>query len=223
MARVEQAIVLAAGRGNQVDGIAKSLIRHPVTGKTILQHAIEAFAGKKVIAVVGYRAIQVMETHPEIDYVINHNWEITNNAMSVGLALEDVPTYVVSGDIFFDRPLIEFLDGQSANLALTENRENRPLSAIHCVTRPDGSIAATYQGPMQDAQHPEAIGLFKIGDPQLLRQWKKRCLAHANMFGGQVLPCDGAPIMAVPRGAYAFDEINTPADYLRLKERLRPA
>ena len=50
MARVEQAIVLAAGRGNQVDGIAKSLIRHPVTGKTILQHAIEAFAGKKVPA-----------------------------------------------------------------------------------------------------------------------------------------------------------------------------
>ena len=216
MVRIEQAIVLAAGRGNQVDGIAKSLIRHPVTGKTILQHAIEAFAGKKVIAVVGYRAIQVMETHPEIEYVINHNWEITNNAMSVGLALEDVPTYVVSGDIFFDRPLIEFLDGQSADLALNEN------DLIPVATQPDGSIAATYQGPMRDAQHPEAIGLFKITDPQLLRQWKKLCLAHANMFGGQVLPCDGAPIMCVPRGAHAFDEINTPADYLRLKERLRP-
>lgn len=223
MPRVAQAIVLAAGRGNQVDGLAKSLIRHPVTGKSILQHAIDAFAGKRVIAVVGYRAIQVMETHPQIDYVINHNWEITNNAMSVGLALEDVPTYVVSGDIFFDRPLIEFLDGEADNLALTENRENRPLSAIHCVTRADGSISATYQGPMQDPQHPEAIGLFKIADPQLLRKWQRLCLAHANMFGGQVLPCDGAPIMSVPRGQHAFDEINTPADYLRLKERLRPA
>lgn len=222
MAGVDQAIVLAAGRGNQVDGIAKSLIRHPVTGKTILQHAIDAFAGKRVIAVVGYRAIQVMETHPEIDYVINHNWEITNNAMSVGLALEDAPTYVVSGDIFFDRPLIEFLDGESPNLALTENRENRPLTAIHCVTRPDDSVAATYQGPMRDAQHPEAIGLFKISDARLLQQWKKLCLAHANLFGGQALPCDGAPIMSVSRGRHAFDEINTPADYLRLKERLRP-
>lgn len=220
---VQQAIILAAGRGNQVDGMAKALIRHPRTRKTILQHAIEAFAGKRVIAVVGYRAIQVMETHPEIDYVINHEWEITNNAMSVGLALDDTPTYVVSGDIFFERALIERLDKESPNLALTEARENRPLTAIHCVTREDGSIASTYQGPMQDSRHPEAIGLFKISDRDLLRRWKRLCLAHANMFGGQVLPCDGAPIMSVARGTDMFDEINTASDYLRLKERVRDA
>jgi choline kinase len=206
-----------------VDGIAKALIRHPVTGKTILRHAIEAFAGKQVTAVVGYRAIQVMETHPDIQFVINHNWEITNNAMSVGLALEEEPTYVVSGDIFFDRPLIDHLDTQHADLALTETRENRPLTAIHCITRSDGSIASTYQGPMQDPGHPEAIGLFKISDPNLLAQWKRLCLAHGNLFAGQVLPCTGAPIMSVARGQHAFDEINTPADYLRLRNRLRGA
>ena len=220
--RVDQAIILCAGRGNQLDGMAKSLIRHPVTGKTILQHAIAAFGDRRIIAVVGFRSVQIMETHPEIDYVINSQWAFTNNAMSVGMALdEERPTYVVSGDIFFGPELIDYLDGCADNLALTDARENRPTTAIHCVTREDGSIASTYQGLVQSAQHPEAIGLFKISDPRCLRQWKRVALENSMMFAGQVLPCDIAEVMSVSRGNHAFDEISTPDDYLRLKARVR--
>lgn len=219
MHKVNKAIILAAGRGNQADGIAKALIRHPRTGKTILDHAIEAFAGKKIVVVVGFRAIQLMESHPEVDYVINHEWAVSNNAMSLGLALDEEPCYVVSGDIFFDRTLIERLDGSASDLVLTENRENRTLSAIHCVLRPDGSVASTYQGPVRDMSNPEAIGLFKISDVEVLRQWKRLCIKHGNLFVGQTLPCSGAPIMAVDKGGDTFDEINTPGDYLRLMER----
>src|SRR6188474_1009762 len=102
MTAVNQAIILAAGRGHQVDGMAKVLIRHPTTGRTILEHAVSAFAGKRIVVVVGFRAIQIMESAPGLDYVVNHDWSLTNNAMSLGLALTDEPTYVVSGDIFFD-------------------------------------------------------------------------------------------------------------------------
>jgi choline kinase len=218
---VNQAIVLAAGRGTQVDGMAKVLVRHPRTGRSILDHAREAFAGKRLIVVVGFRAIQVMESAPELEYVINHEWSLTNNAMSLGLALNDEPTYVVSGDIFFDRALIEHLDGEGANLALTDPRENRPLSAIHCALRDDGSIRETYQGPVRDGQDPEAIGLFKVSDRTLLGRWKRRCIEHGNLFVGQTLPCDGVPIRAAPRGDFSFVEINTPADYLRLLDAER--
>lgn len=221
MSAVGQAIILAAGRGHQVDGMAKVLIRHPVTGKSILQHAVEAFSGKRVIVVVGFRAVQVMESAPTLDYVINQDWELTSNAMSLGLALNDEPTYVVSGDIFFNRDLIAHLDAQPPNLALTEARENRPLSAIHCVLRETGSIAETYQGAVRNIAHPEAMGLFKISDPDLLRRWKRVSIAHGNLFVGQTLPCDGAPIASVPRGAFELSEINTPNDYLRLMERQR--
>jgi choline kinase len=221
MQKVNKAIILAAGRGNQADGIAKALIRHPRTGKTILDHAIEAFAGKKIVVVVGFRAIQLMESHPEVGYVINHEWAVSNNAMSLGLALDEEPCYVVSGDIFFERALIERLDGLAPNLALTENRENRTLSAVHCVLRPDGSVASTYQGPVKDMSNPEALGLFKVSDVDALRQWKRLCIKHGNLFVGQTLPCNGAPIMAVDKGADTFDEINTPGDYLRLMERER--
>lgn len=214
-----QAIILAAGRGHQVDGQAKVLIRHPRTRRTILEHAIDAFAGKRIIVVVGFRAVQVMESAPALDYVINHDWSLTNNAMSLGLALNTEPTYVVSGDIFFDRALIDTLDAAAPDLALTEARENRPLSAIHCVLRDDNSIAETYQGPLRNVDHPEAIGLFKISDRQLLARWKRQCLAHGNLFVGQTLPVDGAPVVATPRRGHEFYEVNTPADYLRLLER----
>ncbi len=221
MSAVKQAIILAAGRGHQVDGMAKVLIRHPATGRSILEHAVEAFAGKRVIVVVGFRAIHVMESAPQLDYVVNHDWELTSNAMSLGLALEDEPTYVVSGDIFFNRDLIEHLDGLGPNLVLTEARENRALSAVHCVLRPDQSIAETYQGPIRNVAHPEAIGMFKISDPELLRRWKRMCIGHGNLFVGQTLPCEMAPVTSVPRGEFEFSEINTPVDYLRLVERHR--
>lgn len=221
MPTVNQAIILAAGRGNQVDGMAKVLIRHPATGRSILQHAVEAFAGKRIVVVVGFRAISIMESAPQLDYVINHDWSLTNNAMSLGLALGEEPTYVVSGDIFFDRSLIAHLDSLGPNLALTEARENRSLTAVHCVLREDQSIAETYQGPVRDNAHPEAIGLFKISCPDILRRWKRLSIAHGNLFVGQTLPCDGTPVLIAPRGEFAFHEVNTPTDYLRLIDQGR--
>ena len=217
---VDRAIILAAGQGFQLDGMNKALIRHPGTGKTILDHATDAFAGKKITVVVGFRAIQIMETYPELDYVINPDWALTNNAMSLGLALTDDPCYVVSGDIFFNRELIQELDAAPENLVLTDNRENRSLTAIHCITDDNNRIVETYQGPVRDILHPEAIGLFKITDKTTLQEWRKLCARHGNLFAGQTLPCGGASIESYPLRENMFEEINTPADYLRLLHKI---
>lgn len=221
MSSVGRAIILAAGRGHQLDGYTKVLIRHPKTGRTILDHAIDAFAGKKITVVVGFRAVQIMERYPQLDYVINYDWALTNNAMSLGLALDDEPSYVVSGDVFFDRPLIEMLDADVPDLVLTEARENRTLTAIHCLLRDDNTVEETYQGAVRNARHPEAIGLFKISDADILERWKKLCIRHGNLFVGQTLPCDSAPIASVAVGSHPFVEINTPGDYLNFMELCR--
>src|SRR5690606_16619466 len=113
------------------------------------------------------------EQYPQLDYVVNYDWALTNNAMSLGLALDERPSYVVSGDVFFDRPLIEKLDAAPADLVLTEARENRTLTAIHCMLRENGTIEETYQGAVRNVRHPEAIGLFKVSNAELLERWKK--------------------------------------------------
>ncbi|XQC06348.1 NTP transferase domain-containing protein [Arcobacter cryaerophilus gv. pseudocryaerophilus] len=146
MNSVEQVIILAAGKSLQLDGVNKALICHPITKKSILEYAVEAFSGKKIIVVVGFRAIQIMQKFPQLDYVLNPDWALTNNAMSLALALNDKPTYVISGDIFIDKKLIERLDKASPDLALVSNRENRILSAIHFVVNSDNKICETYQG-----------------------------------------------------------------------------
>jgi choline kinase len=219
--KVSRVIILAAGRGHQLDGINKILIKHPKTGMTIIDHAIEAFNGKIITVVVGFRAIQIMQKYPQLDYVINDDWALSNNAMSLGLALSEEPTYVISGDIFIDQDLIRELDECGSNIALTEFRENRTLTAIHCVLRGNMSIAEVYQGAVRDIAHPEAIGLFKISDAQLLKRWKKLCIRHGNLFVAQALPCDGEPVISVPLRNHLFKEINTHADYLRFIKECR--
>lgn len=222
MSQVNRAIILAAGRGHQLDGAIKSLIKHPQTGQTVLDYAIDAFAGKKITVVVGFRAIQIMEQYPQLDFVINHDWAITNNAMSLGLALSDEPSYVVSGDIFFGRDLVEKLDNSAPDAVLTDGRENRTSTAVHARLNANNTLFETYQGPVKNARDPEIIGMFKISNPALLAFWKQQCIRNGNFFVGQTLPCEGYDIHAVDRGNLMFDEINTSSDYLRLLERTRP-
>ncbi len=221
MSEVNRAIILAAGKSFQLDGISKALIRHPQTGKTILDYAIEAFAGKRITVVVGFRAIQIMQAYPQLDFVHNPDWALTNNAMSLGLALDDNPAYVVSGDIFLDRQLISRLDQAPADMVLTSDREKRSLSAIHCVLDEQAQVLETYQGPVRSMAHPESVGLFKVSSPEVLRAWRRRCVQHANLFAGQLLPCDSAAITAVPLKDELYFEVNTPTDYLELIEKSR--
>jgi choline kinase len=223
------AIVLAAGKSLQLDGISKALIRHPRSGRTILDHAIAAFDGLRITVVVGFRAIHIMQHYPQLHYVHNPDWALTNNAGSLGLALAEIgdePCYVVSGDIFFERSLIQRLDRAAPDLALTSAREKRALSAIHCVTADDGRIVETYQGPVRSMAHPESVGLFKLGSPGLLRAWQRRCVEHANLFAGQLLPCGDGDVPVVSEALHRdelFYEVNTPVDYLQLIEATRHA
>jgi len=143
--------------------------------------------------------------------------------MSLGLALTDEPCYVVSGDIFFTKDLIQELETAPADAVLTDNRENRTLTAIHCTVDENNEIRETYQGPIRNNEHPEAVGMFKVSNVATLREWRKLCIKHGNLFAGQILPCNHTSIHAYPLKEHMFDEINTPADYLGLLNKRSPA
>jgi len=209
-------IILAAGQGFLLDGMVKCLVKAPHDNRPLLARAIEAFAGHQISVVVGYRAVAVMEAFPDLDYIYNPDWATSNNSYSLGLALSDEPTYVISSDLVFEPNLIRELDDAEENLVLTEKRENRILTSVNCAV--EGSrIQEFYVGPLRSPGDPEAVGLFKISDGNLLRQWKRNCLKHGNLFVGQNLPtCGcGANVHIHDLGSHLFYEINNPADYLR--------
>lgn len=211
-------IVLAAGQDGILDGMIKCLIRHPEDGKTILEYVVEAADGIPVSVVVGYKAIEIIERYPGLDYVINSEWAVTNNAYSLGLALDETPCIVMPGDIFINRSTILALMAGPENCALVSARENRGIRAISAELNGE-RISVTYTGQLRDPGDMELLGLFKITSPALLAEWKKNCLAHSNRFCGETLPLatqlPGVQALRIKESC-GYDEINTVADYLRL-------
>lgn len=211
-------IILAAGQDSMLDGMIKCLIRHPGDGRTVLDHVAEAAGGMPITVVVGYRAVEIIHQYPQFDYVINEDWAITNNAYSLGLALDGSPCIVTSGDMFVNRETFRLLADDGENHALASNRENRGVNAINAALE-GGKICGIYKGPLRNPKDVELLGIFSISSPELLALWKKQCLTHSNLFCGQTLPAGPGLPAVTPRfmgAGCVYHEINTVADYLRL-------
>ena len=212
-------IILAAGQGFQLDGCVKLLIRDPQSGERIIDQFIKIFSKTKITVVVGYKAIDIMQRYPDLNYVFNSDWKITNNSYSLGLALNDEPCYVVSSDLFIAPEIIKILEDAEPNCILTENRENRELNSLNCKIVKNRQIDEIYQGPRRNINDPEAIGVYKISDKDLLQSWKKNCLRYGNLFAGQNWRFDMSCVYSVDKENYRLDEINTVFDYLNLIEK----
>lgn len=222
--RAERAIVLAAGEGLQLDGFAKALLRHPGTGLRVLDHYVKILGEVPITVVVGYRAIEILQAFPALDFCYNANWRLTGNAYSLGLALDDRPTLVLSADFFMDPQVIARLQDGPDNAVLSAARGNRTMSATNLVVDGAGFITEVYQGAVRSDRDPEAPGIFKVCDPALLRAWKRNCLESPSLFALRCLPLatEGPGRVAeVALGDLELSEINTPLDYLALMERCR--
>lgn len=211
-------IILAAGQGFNLDGCIKLLIKDPKTGGTFFDHYLELFRETDITVVVGYKAIEIMQKYPNLHYVYNHDWKVTNNSYSLGLALNDESCFVVSCDLFFGQEIVKLLFDAEPNCILTDNSDNRQLNSLNCSIPKENTISEIYQGPVRSKTDPEAIGVYKISDKHLLNVWKKQCIEHGNLFAGQNLGFDICPIYSVDKGKHAFHEVNTVMDYMRLIE-----
>ncbi|MBI2896359.1 MAG: NTP transferase domain-containing protein [Deltaproteobacteria bacterium] len=209
-------IVLAAGEGLGLDGFQKLLIRHPRTGECVMDQYLRLFAEMRLTVVVGYRAVELMHLYPQVEYVYNRDWRMTNNAYSLALALDREPCIVLSSDLFLDEQVVAKLREAGPDCVLTERRENRTMSSIHCSVSAEGWIGRMYQGALESEKDPEAIGVFSVSTPGLLEAWRQRCLEHGNVFAGMNLPVGEFELRAVDSAPHRVDEINTPDDYLRL-------
>lgn len=214
-------IILAAGQGYGLDGFNKLLIKSPSTGKTILDYYIDAFQGMEITVVVGYRAINVMHNYPSLNYVYNPEWRLSNNSYSLSLVLDDRPTYVVSGDLFIKSDFLSRMHQLPENVVFTQANDNRSAEAINVETNSFNQVTEFYQGPVKDVSHNESIGIFKIFDKQILKEWRKRCIANSRLFAAQNLPLGQAEIYSEELSNDDAYEIDLPDDYIRLIERDR--
>lgn len=213
-------IILAAGRSFNLDGINKILMVDPKTTKCLMDSFLDIFSDYDISVVVGFKAIEVIQRYPNLNYIYNPDWAVTRNAYSLGLALDDTPSYVISGDLLIDKNTVKKLERFEGNCVLTELTANRRLTSLNCNIK-NNEIIEIYQGPLRDICHPEAHGFFKIIDTNMLRSWKKSCLSHSNLFAGQTLPITFGKLYAVDKEDTRLDEVDSVLDYIRLTRKWR--
>ncbi len=214
-------IILAAGQGFQLDGFNKLLLCDPVSGELLIDKYLKLFADTEITVVLGYKAIEIMQRYPHINYVYNTDWKMTNSSYSLSLALNEEPCYIMSCDLFFDQDIVTKFMEAEPNCVLTKNTDNRQLNALNCSVQDDRRITEIYQGDIRRKKDPESIGLYKIGDRNLLREWRKRCIHHSNLFAGQNLPFNICPVYSVDVEECRFEEVNTVMDYMRILENVK--
>jgi len=110
-----KAVILAAGMGKRLEmGIPKPLIKIH-NEKTILDFQIAALSNRigieNIIVVVGYKKELVMEKFPNLTFVYNSNYENTNMAKSLLLALKKIDEDLLSinGDVYFDAKILDLI------------------------------------------------------------------------------------------------------------------
>jgi choline kinase len=212
-------IILAAGQGFQLDHFNKLLLRDPISGQMILDQYLRLFSHTEVVVALGYKAIEVMQRYPDLQYVYNADWKMTNNSYTAALALTEEPCYLLSCDLFLDEGIVNAMEQAGPDCVLTASTDNRQLNSLNANITAEGQILELYQGKPRKAEDPEAMGVYKISSASLLREWKKNCMRHTNLFVGQNLPFDSVPIQAVDKGEHRLEEINTVFDYLRVLNR----
>jgi len=209
-----RAIILAAGESMLLDGFPKLLIKNPITNKTILDHYLEAFEGMEVTVVVGYKAMEIINQYPKLNYVYNPHWATTNNSGSLSIALNVEPCIVVSDDIFLNQDLIKEIIECNGDVVLTSVNESRSITSLNCIL--DGTrISELYKGSIKDVKDPEAIGVYKISSSNVLKKWSKNCIRFPNLLIGENLPSNKSEILSYDLGNNYYFEINTIYDYLR--------
>lgn len=212
-------IILAAGQGFKVHGLNKLFIKDPKNQETLIEKYSRLFKDYEITVVLGHKALHVMQEYPHLNYVYNDQWRITGNSYSLSLALDDRPTIVTSSDLIFDEEMLNLIESSPDNSVFVFQSENKGYNTVRCKSE-EGIIKDMFFGE-DFSNEPETTGIFKISNPDILREWKKRCLNNKNVFAGINLPLENFEINIIDIKDIFFHEINTPLDYINLIEKTK--
>lgn len=123
-------IILAAGVGSRLgQGLPKALVKL-CDEKTIITHQLEnlerIIKPENIRLVIGYKGELIKKKHPNLEYVINRRYKVTNTSKSLLLGLEDLDDDVLwlNGDVVFDPGILELImEEKNENLICVDNKK----------------------------------------------------------------------------------------------------
>jgi len=115
--------------------------------------------------------------------------------------------------------MLNLIESSPDNSVFVFQSENKGYNTVRCKSE-EGIIKDMFFGE-DFSNEPETTGIFKISNPDILREWKKRCLNNKNVFAGINLPLENFEINIIDIKDIFFHEINTPLDYINLIEKTK--
>ena len=198
-----QAIILAAGMGKRLKHLTenhtKCMVK--VNGVTLIERMLKQLDNlglSRIIIVIGYKGddlrsyIKPLEINTPIAYVVNSDYEKTNNIYSLYLAREyliEEDTLLLESDLIFEDKLLEALISDSApNVAAVSKFEswmdgsvvvlNKDNSIQSFLTKSDFDFTATNQ-------YYKTINVYKFSKEFLEKTYVPFLIAFSTSEGNK--------------------------------------
>ena len=213
-------IILAAGDSYELDGFNKLTIKHPKYNMSIIDIYQKIFNVKHIQVVVGFRAMNIMNDYPDFDYILNNKWQTTGSAYSLSLALDKNPSYIISSDFILNPQLDNIFNSDKQDIVYVKKSESKRLTSLKCKVNND-IIENIYRGKSKNMNDYEILGIFKITDPDILYNWKIKCINNPTMYAGETLIMDNFNLSYEILDEDIITEINTPLDYINFLNKIK--
>ena len=213
-------IILAAGDSYELDGFNKLTIKHPKYNMSIIDIYQKMFNVNHIQVVVGFRAMNIMNDYPDFDYILNNKWQTTGSAYSLSLALDKKPSYIISSDFILNPQLDNVFNSDKQDVVYVKKSESKRLTSLKCKVNND-IIENIYRGKSKNMNDYEILGIFKITDPDILYNWKIKCINNPTMYAGETLIMDNFNLSYEILDEDLITEINTPLDYINFLNKIK--
>ena len=226
MSTPKYALVLAAGQSITKDSSIPSLIlKNPANSKSLIENIVEKYE-KKSYFVVGYQSMTILNDYPNINAIVNPNWQITRSAASLTLGLQAIPNDAIvdiyPSDCFLGSKFFnEFVEKNESYLIAAVKREN--ISKNSVILQIDASqerIKDSYKGNIKDPSDLEAIGIFRAPAKDLKNWCSSLGASVANIYSVETIPKEAFKQFKYVDVSNTCTEISSIYDFLNYSAKL---
>lgn len=180
-----EAVILAAGLGSRLGRPHPKPLTPLATGQTIMRQQVDHLRGQlgeqlRITAVVGFKLHMVVEANPDIAFVYNEAYDVTNTSFSLRKALEhtgDSGVLWLNGDVVFAAELLDDVAGRLAadRSFVCVNTASVAEEEVKYTVDDDGAIAQLSKTVLGGLGEAVGINYVSSGDKAVVLAGLAKC------------------------------------------------
>lgn len=209
-------IVLSAGMSNEVDGFPKLKLKYKNQELNILDKYLTISKNITPKIIIGYNALSIINSYPNLNFIINNDWMNTGSAGSLSLGLSNESVVILPCDLFLSDKVLNYItENIKGDYIISLKKENKRKNSLS--VNSDGVVKDIYRGKSK-TNDSELTNIYVFNNKEIINEWKRRCSLNNKGYAGEFLPFDLFEIQNIIFEEKEIYEINTVHDYLAYLE-----